>query len=754
LAPLDGRILDVSFERRGSSFAAQMDFHAQSSRQALQSERMKEPSSVDRERQSEPLTESPQHVGLGFWDVESSGASIRLTQELRQMLGLGPDEGVSDVQSYAERVHAADRERVIREFADLLEHGKAFDSQYRLKRADGQWLTVHAWGGAQIGLDGRVQKAFGAVKDVTLLQQTQEKQRRERDFSSALLAATEEAFAFSRDGAIVELNAELCRLTGFSRAELLGTSPPFPFWPRENEAQLLTASQQAHEESGGDFEVLLMRKGGGRFEAAVSVRPVRGPGQIVLGQLTLVRDISKQKQQERALTTGNMRLAQIIAVQREIMECGPDFSKVMQLTAERARLFTSAGAAAIELREGDEMVYRGVSGSAASALGLRLSVFSSLSGRCIIENESFSCEDTEADTRVDREACRRLNVRSMLLVPLRHEDQTVGVLKVMSPVPQAFHTEHIGTLELLAGFVGSAMAHAATNRALQSSEQKFRALAELASDAIVTIDHTGQIAFWNQSASRTFGYSAEEMLGEPLTRLMPDRYTAAHVAALGAFDPTRTSSVVNKTIELEGRRSDGREFPLELSVSTWNSGTKRFYTGIIRDISERKQLEAAVLELARTDHVTGLFTRRAGEEAIAREVARAARYQRPLSFALLDLDHFKRVNDAFGHAAGDLVLQCLGKLLLTRLRKADIVVRWGGEEILLVLPETAIEGASSLVEAIRSQISDTPVDGVGQVTASIGLVELLPNETAALAIARADAKLYLAKTAGRNRVAR
>lgn len=132
--------------------------------------------------------------------------------------------------------------------------------------------------------------------------------------------------------------------------------------------------------------------------------------------------------------------------------------------------------------------------------------------------------------------------------------------------------------------------------ALRESEERFRSVVQSATDAIVLADHRGIIISWNASAERLFGYLEEEVLGQPLTMLMPDRYRKAHQGGIQRFHSTGTPHVIGKTVELCGLRKDGREFPLELSLATWKSAQGTFFSGIIRDITERKRAEEALRE--------------------------------------------------------------------------------------------------------------------------------------------------------------
>lgn len=160
--------------------------------------------------------------------------------------------------------------------------------------------------------------------------------------------------------------------------------------------------------------------------------------------------------------------------------------------------------------------------------------------------------------------------------------------------------------------------------------------------------------------------------------------------------------------------------------------------------------------MATTDALTGLLNRRAFLESTNREVARAKRYNEHLSVILLDVDHFKHINDKRGHAAGDMVLSAVGKLLNKSLRTCDIVARWGGEEFVLVLPSTSLAGAEEVAERVRSQLASAVItDGNGDavpVTASFGVAAYGGAETLEQVIDRADRAMYLAKSGGRNRV--
>ncbi|HYP18645.1 MAG TPA: PAS domain S-box protein, partial [Chloroflexia bacterium] len=138
------------------------------------------------------------------------------------------------------------------------------------------------------------------------------------------------------------------------------------------------------------------------------------------------------------------------------------------------------------------------------------------------------------------------------------------------------------------GFYGE---RAAGNEIAPHEQEQFRAVADSASDAIISADASGNVVYWNRAAETVFGYSVEEALGRPLDFIMPERYRDAHHAGMARANSGGPSHVIGRTVELHGLRKGGVEFPLELSLSTWSVDGSVFYTGIIRDITERKQVE-------------------------------------------------------------------------------------------------------------------------------------------------------------------
>jgi diguanylate cyclase (GGDEF)-like protein/PAS domain S-box-containing protein len=174
--------------------------------------------------------------------------------------------------------------------------------------------------------------------------------------------------------------------------------------------------------------------------------------------------------------------------------------------------------------------------------------------------------------------------------------------------------------------------------------------------------------------------------------------------------------------------------------------------GISTDITFQKSLEEKAIKLAKTDALTGLANRLELDSVLSEEIERVKRFQSSLSIIMLDLDHFKKVNDNYGHLLGDKCLIKTAEILKTSSRSVDTVGRWGGEEFLIVCPETDLDGALKLAEKIRHFLEGNIFPEVKQITGSLGVTAFIAGDTLETLISRADKALYKAKEFGRNRV--
>jgi diguanylate cyclase (GGDEF)-like protein/PAS domain S-box-containing protein len=201
-------------------------------------------------------------------------------------------------------------------------------------------------------------------------------------------------------------------------------------------------------------------------------------------------------------------------------------------------------------------------------------------------------------------------------------------------------------------------------------------------------------------------------------------------------------------------RRDGTVVWIRNTMVTYHDekGLMTRYNGLIEDITERKLAEEELKRLASTDKLTGAYNRTKFKEIMGREIERVKRYNQPLSIIIFDIDHFKEVNDRYGHGAGDHVLKTIADIVRENIRKIDYFIRWGGEEFMIISSETSLKEAYALAERIREIIENYMFEDVGKATASFGVSEFKEDDTEDSLIKRADDAMYEAKKKGRNRV--
>ena len=284
------------------------------------------------------------------------------------------------------------------------------------------------------------------------------------------------------------------------------------------------------------------------------------------------------------------------------------------------------------------------------------------------------------------------------------------------------------------------------------------ALTGIHDHAAVGLDAEGRIAHWSESAARMTGFARETVLGRPATIFHPG----------GATTPERLLDRLHEAradgwsmdegwlLRADGQRYWGSTMIVPIS-GVGDGDTPAGFSLVLRDISDRRDAHEQRRRASETDHLTGLANRRVFFEAGRREIERFRRAPRPLALLVLDADHFKRINDQHGHAAGDAVLRQLAGVMLRSLRQVDVPARIGGEEFAVLLPSTGLEGARLVAERLRrTMAADTVTRADGTViryTVSIGLA-LMQAGIAGLEelLERADRALYAAKAAGRDRL--
>ncbi len=308
---------------------------------------------------------------------------------------------------------------------------------------------------------------------------------------------------------------------------------------------------------------------------------------------------------------------------------------------------------------------------------------------------------------------------------------------------------------------------------LRASEKRYRSLFEQTHDAVFILDFKGQHLDANRRAADMLGYRLEEI------RKMSVNDTSAESNQSQEILQQLLTGETVPLYERRFRKKDGQVFPAEVSVELVRdaNGKPLHIQSVVRDISQRKQVEEDLRianqklqrqiraverlrdelhEQALHDSLTGLHNRRYLKEVLNQEVQRTKRSQQPLSIIVMDIDHFKIINDTYGHQVGDLMLKETARLIKTHARGYDFVCRYGGEEFLLILPGASTTDAFARADEIRQKCTTLSIPHNGEklnVTISMGVATYPDHDTdVEKVIIKADQALYHSKNTGRNRV--
>jgi diguanylate cyclase (GGDEF)-like protein/PAS domain S-box-containing protein len=291
--------------------------------------------------------------------------------------------------------------------------------------------------------------------------------------------------------------------------------------------------------------------------------------------------------------------------------------------------------------------------------------------------------------------------------------------------------------------------------ALAESENHYRLLAENAADVIWTMEiGSGVLRYISPSVERLLGWSAEALTGKTLDSLLsPENREKSHKSFRHFTGKARDAGNRHKTLEAELLRSDGSVLTAEVNLSLLNgyADAEPLVLGVTRDVTERKRLEVSLRELSEEDALTGIFNRRKFDELLGKELRVARRYKRPLTAIMFDIDRFKQVNDNYGHEVGDEVLKRLAEVVRKVLRDTDQFFRYGGEEFVVLAPETTLPPGESLAERIRLTVATTQFSGPGTITVSLGVAVFAGETDQQTFLKRVDTALYRSKQEGRNR---
>jgi PAS domain S-box-containing protein len=405
----------------------------------------------------------------------------------------------------------------------------------------------------------------------------------------------EGVIAYDMERQLTFVNPAFERLTGYPVEDLREQDFLQYIHHDDRPAILAEWDRLAHGGALRDQEYRVITRTGQTRWCSSSWEPMRDESGRQIGYLGTEFDITERKLAEEAMRLDTELFQAVIEIEQAVSAAGLDSETVMRVIAERSKGLTGASGAVIEAIEGEDIVPRVQVGTEAP----RLKLGASLSGVCVRTGELQRCDDILADPRVPRQAYKDLGIRSILVVPLRDEHQTLGVLKVVSPEAHAFTERDAKALRLLGGLMGAALSHAAAfearqsrleerTRALQESEQRFKQLIDVAQEGIWVADDRGVITYVNQRLVDLLGYGNGTLLGRPVYDFIEaDSRPGAQRALTGrALRPGQSQ-------DLRFRRRDGTKLWGLVSASpiVGKDGALVGTVGMVTDITERKRTE-------------------------------------------------------------------------------------------------------------------------------------------------------------------
>lgn len=377
-----------------------------------------------------------------------------------------------------------------------------------------------------------------------------------------------------------------------------------------------------------------------------------------------------------------------------------------------------------------------------------------LPGRVLSERMSLKIIDIQVEANFPRQAAaREAGLVSGFAVPVQSGNSITAVLEFFTRTPQPLPPELLDVMTQVGVQLGRVFERETARQALLASEWRNRQIIDSAGDAFIGMDSKGMITAWNRAAEVIFGWSQAEAVGQSVGEtIVPDQHRDAHQRGLERFLAHGKAKVLGQRLELPALHRDGRQFPIEITLWSLQEHENWSFFAFAHDISARKEAEQALEYRALHDALTGLPNRSLILDRLQMYLSRRGEAPTSVAVLFIDLDHFKRINDSFGHDAGDLVLITVAQRLQLVMRSSDTVARLAGDEFVIICPDIASHrDATVIAQRLLAELTlaiQLEEDSVF-VSASIGIAMAEPGWDAEKLIGSADIAMYEAKSAGR-----
>lgn len=666
------------------------------------------------------LAEAQNIAQVGSWVSDFHTNEIRWSDEVYRIFGMAREEWGASHESFMAAVHPADRSKV-QSALEASFQGDPYDVVHRVIHPDGEVRTVRERGYTEFDTDGDPVRMVGTVQDITSQYQLEDNLRR----LVAILDGTPDIVSMhGPDGTLLYLNAPGRRHMGLPERSSGEVWQPETGWDRSDfppETEDLESTLRwghppwalkkvldeglptACKEGAWQGETALLDSSGNEIPVSQAIIIHRDDSGGILQISTIFRDISERRALESQLRKEKALSESILASLPGVFYM---LDEQGRLTQWNDRLAAVTGHTAEELQGAD--------------------------ARTFVPEEE---QDRIAEAIAETFAVGSTLVESRLRT-------------AEGDRPHLFHGYRV-ELEGVPYILGVAL-DISKRHALEDQLRREKAVSESILDGLpgvfYMLDREGRLVQWNERMETVTGRTPEELDGIDALALIPTAEQERIVESIRETFSRGSTLVESKLLTVEG------ETPYLFNGLRIKIDGQHYLLGVGLDITRQKRLEAALEHEASTDPLTGVANRQRFDSELERALARYNRYGSPLALAIIDLDHFKRVNDVYGHDIGDRVLVELTERLAGEIREPDFLARWGGEEFVVLLQETGASDAYSMAERLRRRVAAEPFPDVGPITVSAGLASVRAGDNAGTLLKRADDALYEAKRNGRNQV--
>jgi diguanylate cyclase (GGDEF)-like protein/PAS domain S-box-containing protein len=597
-----------------------------------------------------------------------------------------------------------------------------------------------------IVVNGKVVGMLGSARDVRALREaeTDVLQSRER-FRSLFEQSSDAICILTADNRVNSVNVAFERLTGYASEDVIGKDFLALISPQRADAAVRRKAEVARGKAMR-FETLLRNHDGRDIDVTIDVSPIMING-VLDGSFLKMTDMSREYALDRSIDRNDARLR---ALYRLLSSPASEPGLVIdQALLIGAREFGMRNGFVTKVGDSSFTVRNRHGEGTALAIGMQSQLSQSIGERIAGSSRAIAIDDLSGEPFVSELRERDLRWSCVIGTRLSVEGVPYGAVLFTSDEPrhERFNEADFDFIELLGSVISSAVASEARAIELADSSRFFEDVINAVPDPVFVRDRKKRWVVVNNAFCAFVGRDRAAIVGstdDSVLSLANANDTALDAQSVQTADDTHEANGIS------------REVQTRQSLHVDRAGNE-LRIGIIRDVSDMRRLQREFEHLAGTDYLTGVANRRRFVEVAQTEIERAERYGSQTSVLVIDIDWFKKINDRFGHRAGDSALCHVTSVVKRLLRTIDVVGRIGGEEFAVLLPETTLESAGDAAERLRVGIANAPLIGVANesisLTVSIGVAEFgRPSITVDALLDDADGALYAAKRGGRNTV--